>query len=159
MIEGLARRAIFMLAAMEGPLPAAPRRPSAPAKPRSAPAPKPEAAPRAPLFRLTEAARKASRPAATPLPSIRSRTNAPPALETDLIPAGRIARRLAALDAVFCVYPHILRMRRLIGQGAERILTRAAARAPVKTQALTQHRMLADTDDLAASAARSFDSS
>lgn len=159
-IEGLTRRAIFAMAAMQGPLPAPPLRPQ-PATPRHvAAAANTEAAPRAPIFRLTEALPVAGGRRARTTPSVSKRTSGGPALETDLLPAGRIARRLVALEAVFRdVYPHIQRMRRLIGAGARCVLSRVTGAPTGQAPVLAQYRLLADIDDLADSLARSLDSS
>ncbi|MFN4025039.1 MAG: hypothetical protein ACK4MQ_09400 [Hyphomonas sp.] len=159
-IEGLTRRAIFAMAAMQGPLPAPPPRPRPATLRRAAAAASTEAAPRAPMFRLTEAVPAPGRNRARTAPSVSKLTSGGPALETDLLPAGRIARRLVALEAVFRdVHPHIQRMRRLIGAGARSILSRVTGMRPEQAPVLTQHRLLADIDDLADSLARGLDSS
>ena len=133
-IEAMVRRALFLIAAMRGPLDA----PAVPPKARpasggasSAPAP-PRA--RAPLFRLTEPAARARIGRKAALPSTaQSDAALPPLTEDTLLPTARLVRRLRALETVFLdPEANILRMRRLLAPGPEKILSRRgyeAARA------------------------------
>lgn len=134
-IEAMVRRALFLIAAARGALiaPAAPPKAPSAAGPAASSALAPRHA-RAPLFRLTEPAarvrigRKAA-PPSTPHPD----AALPPLTKDTLLPTARLVRRLRALETVFLdPEANILRMRRLLTPGPEKILSRRgyeAARA------------------------------
>lgn len=135
-IEAMVRRALFLIAAARGALDA----PTAPpkARPAAGPATSSAAAPRgarAPLFRLTEPAARVrmGRKAILPSTAHPGAATAPPLSEDTLLPAARLVRRLRALETVFLdPEANILRMRRLLAPGPEKILSRRgydAARA------------------------------
>ncbi|MBY9065654.1 hypothetical protein K1X12_02010 [Hyphomonas sp. WL0036] len=137
-IELLVRRALFLIAAVRGILPAPPAKPSS-AKPSSAkpgPAAKPAGPPRAPRFGLTERAKPARRlPGAFPLYTAprhpaQAEWAGAGARAGGLLPAARLVRRLQALEAVFDgPEAYILRMQRLLSSGPRKILARAAVPA------------------------------
>lgn len=133
-IEAMARRALFLIAAMRGPLDAPAVPPKArPASGGASSAPASRRA-RAPLFRLTEPAARARIGRKAALPSTaQSDAALPPLTEDTQLPTARLVRRLRALETVFLdPEANILRMRRLLAPGPEKILSRRgydAARA------------------------------
>lgn len=150
-LEAILRRVLFLVAAEQGPLgPASPHaEPHTPPRSREFDTPRfgqgadrVPADPAPPLFRLNE-------PEAEPRPPEEGFGYAPrfapqeadvpenaPAFATQaaLVPAARLARRLLALEDVLrAPEPHILRMRRLLAQGAGKILSpQAGAQTPYK---------------------------
>lgn len=125
-IEAMVRRALFLIAALRGALPA----PVAPlrAPPAGAPSPARAGRVRAPLFSLADPpARRRLRRAADHPPAAHSGLGAAtgPAPEETLLPTARLARRLRALDTVFLdPEAHILRMRHRLALGPQKILSR-----------------------------------
>lgn len=128
-IEAMVRRALFLIAALRGALPAqasAPKAPSASANKSALPGRAGQV--RAPLFSLGEPAarapvrRKMDHPS-TAHSGMGAAAGPPP--EEILLPVARLARRLRALDTVFLdPEAHILRMRRRLASGSQKILSR-----------------------------------
>lgn len=132
-IEAMVRRALFLIAALRGAIPAQAAAPRAPGEATRTSKPAIEAsgnhhAP-APRFRLTEPA-EAPLPCLWPIPPLTSYPAAaaglnPRAPEDILLPTARLVRRLRALETVFLdPEANILRMRRLLASTPQKILTR-----------------------------------
>lgn len=134
-IEAMVRRALFLIAALRGaPVLQASPPEARPASSGASSAAAPRRA-RAPLFRLTEPAARnpIGRQTAPPTAPRPGAAAAPPFTEDTLIPTARLVCRLRALETVFLdPEANILRMRRLLAPGPEKILSRRgydAARA------------------------------
>lgn len=131
-IEAMVRRALFLIAALRGAIPAQAAAPRAPGQATRTSEPAIETSgyrKPAPRFCLTE-------PSEPPLPRLRTippLTSYPvaaagpdPRLPEDiLLPTARLVRRLRALETVFLdPEANILRMRRLLASTPQKILTR-----------------------------------
>lgn len=132
-IEAMVRRALFLIAALRGAIPAQAAASRAPGEAMRMSKPAIEAsgnhhAP-APRFCLTEPA-EAPLPRLRPIPPLTSYSAAAagpdPRLPEDiLLPTARLVRRLRALETVFLdPEANILRMRRLMASTPQKILTR-----------------------------------
>ncbi len=131
-IEAMVRRALFLIAALRGAIPAQAAAPRAPGEATRTSKPAIEASGYrrpAPCFCLTEPA-EAPLPRLRPIPPLTSYSAAAagpdPRLPEDiLLPTARLVRRLRALETVFLdPEANILRMRRLLASTPQKILTR-----------------------------------
>lgn len=123
-IESLTRRALFLIAATFGALPPRTEKP-APAGPAAPSSRSGAACGLRPLrFRLTETERaRAREPRAYRLPAQIEWAMPPREAPAALLPARQLVRRYRALETVFeNPWPHIERMRRLIGEKPGRLL-------------------------------------
>jgi len=167
-IELLTRRALFLIAAIQGALPQVARRAGAAPPVNSETPARSPGAPRAPRFRLTEPqtirARKTleirdpfGHPALHPAQAEWARPA--PEAPAGLLPAARLVRRYRALVAVFeNAEPHILRMRRLIGQKPRLVLASGpASDAPSAHINMVNRRILRMLQAEAQGAARLLD--
>ena len=132
-IEAMVRRALFLIAAMRGAIPAQAAAPRAPGMATATSKPAIETSSNthapAPRFRLTEPS-EPPLPRLRPVPPLTSYLGTPagpdlrPA-DDILLPTARLVRRLRALEAVFLdPEANILRMRRLLASTPQKILTR-----------------------------------
>lgn len=129
-IEVITRRALFLIAATFGPLPPLEPRaaPPAPAGPAPSSSRALSGAPRALRFRLTETARSRARETRGHHHPAQAEWAKPPReAPATLLPAGPLVRRYQALETVFeNPWPHIERMRRLIGEKPGKLLPPSA---------------------------------